>query len=166
MAKGRVEAVDVRSQRWWEDSITVSPCHSHPFHSCLDSSLPSFYLCGNFLNPYLPHPRNTQFSIVVLSLLPRLLGKKRETLKGWMHAEREGDMNVRLSSYLDNHDSGNFEPVLFQIRRLSHSLTNFDLCSVCLPQFGFLCWNVWFKCSAERLAWRLVHGKLGTGPPT
>lgn len=52
------------------------------FYSCLDSSLPSFYLCGNSLNSYSPQPppKTHTLAIVVLSLLPRLLEEK-ERLK-------------------------------------------------------------------------------------
>lgn len=128
MANRRVEAVDVG--RFKSLSSPVFPLLAILFCPFLPRFIFAIYLpLWNVSQPVPTHPppalhpyETNTLAIVALNLLPRLL------------------------------DSGNFKTVLFQIRRLSHSLTNFDLCSVCLPQFGFLCWNVWFKCTAERLA--------------
>lgn len=72
-----------------------------------------------------------------------------EILKGWICAERGGELDVSLSSSFRQSWQGNFPTLVSQIRRPSHSGTNFNPCSVCLPQFRFHCRNGWFIRSVD-----------------
>lgn len=68
--------------------------------------------------------------------------------------QKVGERGMRgWAPNLDNRDSEKFQTLPFQIRRLSHSGTNFDLCSFCLPQFRFLCCDVLFTPFIEAISW-------------
>lgn len=128
---------------------SISPILFHPL-------LPRF-IFADFLQLWklclstLPHTPDTHFSyctagpIATVTTQLGVLDEEKERLqKGGSVRKEEERLMWGWALNSDNHDRENFLTLLCQIRRPTHSETNFDHCSVCLPQFRFLCWNAWF----------------------